>query len=107
LPEPLDEGFEPPQERTPAGYRARVKVAPPALGPAVEHGPQCSRIGGTPRWIQGAECAGTCPRCRAPMTFAAELADRAGAEWVGGDDAMLYAFICAGCRVSATFITQY
>lgn len=60
--------------------------------------PGASQVGGHPMWIQDAEYP-TCPQCREPMLYLAQLQ-------IGEMDAMgdgvVYAFLCAGCLLATT-----
>lgn len=64
---------------------------------------QHTRIGGAPSWVQGAEKM-LCPECDSMMRFVAQFDDPPDDEW-SADSGMLYAFMCAPCKIIGT-ITQ-
>lgn len=87
-------------------FQANLHAAPWAI-PSDLDSAHMSRIGGAPSWVQGPSAAGLCPKCRKPMIFAAQFTDPPEEPWSGGEDGILYAFICETCRITATFIQQY
>jgi hypothetical protein len=69
--------------------------------------PEVARLGGTPNWVQYPDAC-TCPRCSAPMRFAAQFLDPKGGDgddtWSRADAGLLYAFECLPCRVVTTAV---
>ena len=60
-----------------------------------------SQIGGLPGWVQDWAYP-QCPDCRRTMTFLAQLDNSR----FSGHEGVTYAFLCAGCRVTATCYQQ-
>lgn len=60
------------------------------------------KIGGKPDFIQQ-EIVPTCPDCRSPMTFFAQL-DSLNDEFNIADCGMIYVFICFGCNETRSII---
>jgi hypothetical protein len=63
-----------------------------------------SKLGGSPAWIQSEEIP-ECPKCKQGMTFVLQLASNSEISF--GDMGMLYAFLCRGCKISATLIQSH
>jgi hypothetical protein len=53
---------------------------------------QRHQIGGEPTWLQG-DATPTCPDCKQPMTFYAQL-DSVGDDFVIADCGLVYVFVC-------------
>lgn len=60
-----------------------------------------SKVGGSPKWIQGPEIP-DCIACNEPMAFLAQIASTRTLSFV--DDGTLYTFVCAGCRMMASLV---
>jgi hypothetical protein len=60
-----------------------------------------NRLGGLPEWVQYPEYP-TCPDCGRSLRFVAQL----DADEHGGWEGLIYAFLCAECRVAATVQQQ-
>jgi hypothetical protein len=63
-----------------------------------------SRIGGSPKWLQDPEIP-DCVSCGEPMAFLAQIASTRALSFV--DDGMVYAFVCAQCRMMASFVQSH
>lgn len=63
-----------------------------------------SKVGGSPKWLQGPNIP-DCARCAKPMMFFAQL--RSLPDLSFGDEGMLYAFVCRDCKIIATFIQSH
>ena len=81
---------------TPSGARPAFFAADPSLPTTF------SQIGGHPAWIQDA-CYPACPQCARTMMFLAQC-DVADIEDHG--EGLYYAFVCPGCRTTATMFQQ-
>jgi hypothetical protein len=63
-----------------------------------------SKIGGSPKWIQGAEIP-SCIRCKKPMAFLAQIASMPTLGFV--DDGKLYTFVCEVCKMTASLVQSH
>jgi hypothetical protein len=63
-----------------------------------------SKVGGSPKWLQGPDIP-DCARCAKPMMFFAQL--RSLPDLSFGDEGTLYAFVCPDCKIIATFIQSH
>jgi hypothetical protein len=71
------------------------------IAPGFEHIRHCSRIGGIPAWVQDSAFP-RCPDCSATMKFLAQFDNEA----FPNDEGVYYAFVCLGCRTTATCYQQ-
>jgi len=79
----------------------RIQLVPVAQG---KKAGGRSKLGGQPAWIQS-EDTPDCPKCAKQMAFALQLASDSQISYC--DMGMLYAFVCPGCRVTASLIQSH
>jgi hypothetical protein len=75
-----------------------------ALAPLASPHTSASKVGGSPKWLQG-PAVPDCARCAKPMTFFAQLKSLPTLGF--GDDGVLYSFVCPKCKVAATLIQSH
>jgi hypothetical protein len=75
-----------------------------SLTPLTSPDTAVSKVGGSPKWLQGPNIP-DCARCAKPMMFFAQL--RSLPDLSFGDEGTLYAFVCASCKITATFIQSH
>lgn len=63
-----------------------------------------SKVGGRASWVQTDDTP-DCPLCKTLMPFLLQLASTDGFSF--GDEGVLYAFVCAPCRVTATLVQSH
>jgi hypothetical protein len=107
IPKPLNPQGEPiPQQKDLAEGEEDLPMRPTALVavPAGKKAGRKSKLGGEPNWIQS-DSTPDCPRCDAPMAFAAQLASDKHIAY--SDMGLLYAFVCPECKILATLIQSH
>jgi hypothetical protein len=75
-----------------------------SLAPLASTNTSASKVGGSPKWLQGPDVP-DCARCAKPMRFFAQLKSLPDLSF--GDEGMLYSFVCPACKVSATLIQSH
>ncbi len=96
----------------PAAVAVAFEPAPWAVPTDPRDFERVTRVGGWPSWIQSRVVAGSCPTCDEPLEFLAQFPDPApdlwnGERWSGGEDGLIYVFVCRGCRVAASVHEQF
>jgi hypothetical protein len=86
-------------DETPPLELRHVQLAPQASAAGAG-----SKVGGSPRWIQGPEIP-DCISCREPMAFLAQIASTRTLSFV--DEGTLYTFVCERCRMMASLVQSH